>query len=96
MRELHNCIEGLTLTVRKTVIDASDLPEELRSVVPDGMSISGSARLEDAERELITRALQKHPTIKEAAKALGIGERTVYAKMKKYGLPMRSRRGPSA
>ncbi|MBW3533668.1 MAG: sigma-54-dependent Fis family transcriptional regulator, partial [Gemmatimonadetes bacterium] len=39
--------------------------------------------LEDAERELITRALKKYDSNRrQTAKALGISERTLYRKLK--------------
>ena len=47
----------------------------------------GSARIEDAERELIIRALDEADgNRKKAAGILGIGERTLYRKLDKYGL----------
>ncbi len=43
--------------------------------------------LEDNERELISKALQKHQGHRrEAAQDLGISERTLYRKIEKYGL----------
>ncbi|MEL6661054.1 MAG: helix-turn-helix domain-containing protein, partial [Bacteroidota bacterium] len=43
--------------------------------------------LEDNERELINKALQKHQGHRrEAALDLGISERTLYRKIEKYGL----------
>jgi DNA-binding NtrC family response regulator len=91
VRELYNCIEGLTLTVRKTVIDTTALPVEMKGGALDAVRDSESLSLEDAERTLIHQALEFHSTIRDAASALGIGERTVYAKMKKYGISARSR-----
>lgn len=47
----------------------------------------GSSRIDDAERELIIRALDEaNGNRKKAAGILGIGERTLYRKLDKYGL----------
>jgi len=47
----------------------------------------GSINVEDVERDLVTRALnQAGGNRKKAAEMLGIGERTLYRKLDKYGL----------
>jgi transcriptional regulator with PAS, ATPase and Fis domain len=49
--------------------------------------VEESLSLEDREVELITRALQKHRgKRKNAAKELGISERTLYRKIKEYNI----------
>ena len=48
---------------------------------------SGSMKIDDAEKELIMRALDESGgNRKRAAKVLGMGERTLYRKLDKYGL----------
>jgi two-component system response regulator HydG len=43
--------------------------------------------MEDAEKELMIRALDEANGVrKKAARILGIGERTLYRKLDKYGL----------
>jgi two-component system response regulator HydG len=47
----------------------------------------GSVNVEDMEKVLVTRALtEAHGNRKKAAELLGIGERTLYRKLDKYGL----------
>jgi DNA-binding NtrC family response regulator len=50
-------------------------------------TIDESLSIEDKERELILRALKKHKgKRKNAANDLGISERTLYRKIKEYGI----------
>ena len=45
--------------------------------------------LQEAEKEIVRRYLEMYPTRKEVAEVLGIGLRTLHAKIKAYGLPLR-------
>jgi transcriptional regulator with PAS, ATPase and Fis domain len=57
-------------------------PEEIRS-----REVEESLKLEDKELEIISKALEKHKGKRKlAAKELGISERTLYRKIKAYGL----------
>jgi two-component system response regulator HydG len=48
---------------------------------------AGTMKVEDAEKELIMQALDESGgNRKRAAEILGIGERTLYRKLDKYGL----------
>jgi DNA-binding NtrC family response regulator len=68
----------------------ADLDEERTVVFRPGMS------MKDVEREAITAALKEvGGNRREAAEILGIGERTLYRKIKEYEIPLYSRR-PSA
>jgi len=42
--------------------------------------------LDDAEREIIRRTVDAYPTLKEAARVLGIGLRTLHTKLQRYQL----------
>ena len=79
-------------------LDVDDLPEEIAPLVreegdgrvPDGLSGADSLvgrPLNDVERYYIQRALElTDGRREEAATLLGIGERTLYRKIKEYGL----------
>jgi DNA-binding NtrC family response regulator len=90
IRELRNCMESLTLMVAKPVLDVEDLPPNVRGVQSTEIKVSVGMRMEDVEREVIRRNLESHPTIKDTARALGIGLRTLHEKIQKYGLRRRS------
>ncbi len=56
------------------------------SLAANELLIALPARLEDVEREMITRTLGSTASRKAAAAVLGIGLRTLYTKLQKYGL----------
>ncbi|MHC4605435.1 MAG: sigma-54-dependent transcriptional regulator [Planctomycetota bacterium] len=89
VRELRNCIESMIVMSKKDRLDADDIPAHiLRPAAPAGVRADDdSVNLEEAEKELIRQALATNRGNREkAAKQLGIGERTLYRKIKKYGL----------
>jgi DNA-binding NtrC family response regulator len=94
VRELENIVERAVLLCRGQVIDVEDLPVALRP---------GDRRLEEPEpralpdilasieRQAIRVALERHGGVQtQAAAELGISERVLRYKMKKYGLEGRS------
>jgi DNA-binding NtrC family response regulator len=50
--------------------------------------------LRDAERRIIARTLESYPTLKDAARVLGIGLRTLHTKTHLYGLRRRAKAAP--
>ena len=55
--------------------------------VEEAQEVEEVLSLQDSERELIRRALAKHRNRRKyAALELGISERTLYRKIKEYGL----------
>jgi DNA-binding NtrC family response regulator len=90
VRELRNVMESLALMVPKPVIDPEDLPATIRGLASGGIQLPLGTTLSDAERELIRRTLDAYPTIKESARVLGIGLRTLHSKIQLYGLRRRS------
>ncbi len=89
IRELRNCMESLTLTVPQPEIDLADLPSSVRGSEVGEIRLPVGTRMEDAEREIIRRTVDAYPTLKNAARALGIGLRTLHTKLLKYQLRSR-------
>ena len=96
IRELRNCMESLTLTCPRQEIDLADLPPNLREAKGAAeIRLPVGTRMEDAEREIIRRTVEAYPTLKDAARVLGIGLRTLHTKLLRYGLRQAKAR-PSA
>ncbi len=89
VRELKNCIESMVVVTKDTVLGEDDLPCHIvpgRLALPAPKDLSGMS-LQQAERELIRSTLDEcGGNRKEAAKKLGIGERTLYRKLNQYDL----------
>ncbi|MEI7638080.1 MAG: sigma-54 dependent transcriptional regulator, partial [Syntrophus sp. (in: bacteria)] len=91
VRELENILERAVVIGREEVISVEDLPflEESISSSDDGKKAEGLLRgsMEEMERKMIVEAMEKagdHQT--KAAEILGISERMLRYKLKKYGL----------
>ncbi len=82
-------MESLALMGAGTAIDVDDLPPNVRGAREGVVEIAVGTRLADAEKELIRRTLDATPTIREAARVLGIGLRTLHTKIGTYGLRRR-------
>ena len=87
VRELRNCVESMVVLDKDGKIDAEDVPRFVQHP-SDGPAFSGlgGVNLEEKEKESIRKALALCEGNREkAAKMLGIGERTLYRKIKRYG-----------
>ncbi|QDU67200.1 sigma-54-dependent transcriptional regulator [Engelhardtia mirabilis] len=92
VRELRNVVENMVLLTRSDVIGIDDVPEQLL----DGPRVEGGGgggydltgrSLQEVERDLIAANLSLvEGNRQKAAQMLGIGERTLYRKLKEYGL----------
>jgi transcriptional regulator with PAS, ATPase and Fis domain len=89
VRELRNAMESVALMGPKSVVDIQDLPASVRKLDSAAIQISLGTTLDQAEREIIRRTLEAYPTVKESARVLGIGLRTLHSKIRRYGLPSR-------
>jgi two-component system response regulator HydG len=83
VRQLRNVIENMVVLASGQKLTVGDLPAEIRPSGAEpvgGMNNLVGISIEQAEKELIRN------TLKMAARILGIGERTLYRKIKEYGL----------
>ena len=91
IRQLRNVIENMVVLAADRTLAVEDIPAEIHHR-PDqiaGAQLDGLAgiSLEEAEKELIRNTLTMVGGNRErAAGILGIGERTLYRKIKDYGL----------
>ncbi|MFW6133771.1 MAG: sigma-54 interaction domain-containing protein, partial [Planctomycetota bacterium] len=90
IRQLRNVVENMVVLSTNDKLTVDDLPGEIhrRPGGDDGQvrQLAGMS-LDDAEKELIRSTLKMVDGNREqAAKMLGIGERTLYRKIKEYDL----------
>lgn len=97
VRELRNCIESMVVVSAGPVLDGEDLPDyvqrgtQLALAAPmektsEAADLAGMT-LKEVERELIRKTLVKTDgNREEAARILGIGQRTLYRKISEYNL----------
>lgn len=90
IRELKNCIESMVVVSTKAILDIDDIPDHIFQRSHEALSSPGftpGMTVEEAERELIKSTLTTvGGNREEAARMLGIGERTLYRKLDRYGL----------
>lgn len=90
VRELRNAIENMVLLARDEVLTVDDVPELIKGGGGPssalGYDLAGRS-LEEVERELIRTNLDlMEGNRQRTAQVLGMGERTLYRKIKLYGL----------
>ncbi|NNJ24428.1 sigma-54-dependent transcriptional regulator [Alienimonas chondri] len=100
IRQLRNVVERMVVLDTDGLLDAGDLPEEVAGLAQEEGDDTTAARgsgggsdhligrpLSEVERFYAERALEVVGGKREdAAKLLGIGERTLYRKLKEWGL----------
>jgi two-component system response regulator HydG len=94
VRQLRNVVESMVVVDYDGLLDLDDLPEELAGPAepagePSTCSLIGlvGRPLQEIERLFIAETLRVTGGNREAAASkLGIGERTLYRKIKEYGL----------
>ncbi len=94
VRELRNVVESMIVVDYDGVLDVDDLTEDLQSFTVAIPSTNGNAGanalvgkpIDEIEKYYITETLKlTGGNREEAARMLGIGERTLYRKLKEYG-----------
>lgn len=90
VRQLRNVVERMVVLSPGPRLGTETLPPEIRPAggePPRGMHDLVGISIEQAEKELIRNTLKLTGGNREqAARILGIGERTLYRKIKEYGL----------
>ena len=90
VRELRNIMERSVVLVKGEWIEEGNLPPYIRdpSLRPERLIFSvGETTVADAERELILKTLERAEGNKaEAARQLGVDVKTIYNKLKTYGI----------
>ena len=89
VRELENCIERAVILSQDDVIHGHHLPPTLQTAEASGTKPKGTltSALEGVEKELLLEALKSsRGNMAKAAKSLGITERMMGIRVKKYGI----------
>ena len=92
IRQLRHCIRTMVVMCDRDRLDVSDIPPEIAqrpqlSAASSSTAIPLGVSLDELEKRAITETLAKTKGNREqAAKILGIGERTLYRKIKEYNL----------
>ncbi|MFA5293196.1 MAG: sigma-54 dependent transcriptional regulator [Phycisphaerae bacterium] len=87
IRQLKNCIRTMAVMTDSETLDMKDIPAEIHQVRQLSGQVTAGVSLNDLERQAIIDTLTKVDNNREkAAKLLGIGERTLYRKIKEYDI----------
>jgi transcriptional regulator with GAF, ATPase, and Fis domain len=90
VRELENAIERAVVVAERKILSVEDLPEAIRhtdeSLREKSIEIEIGASMDEIEKKIITETLNFSGGIKSrTAQILGIGRRTLYRKLERYG-----------
>lgn len=91
VRELKNCIESMIVVSTRDILDVETVPDNImqrnENKAHSLPCLIAGMTVEEAEKELIKNTLASvGGNREEASKLLGIGERTLYRKIDRYGL----------
>lgn len=90
VRELRNAVESMVVRARGNILTVDDLPPEIGTAPgsdQDGWQFLAGKTAEEVERNHIRVNLDLASGNRQrAAKAMGMSERTLYRKLKEYGL----------
>jgi DNA-binding NtrC family response regulator len=84
IRELQHAIERAVILCKNSTLSIEDFQLVQASATSQSFN---SLNLADVEREVIRKAISKHPNnLTRAAEELGIGRTTLYRKLEEYGI----------
>lgn len=101
VRELENCIENMVVMCRNDILDVEDIPSYIVSEIKnvpdfifseeiglkeDFLQVKFGTPLDELEKQYILFTLNKTKNKAKTAKLLGIGRKTLYNKLERYGL----------
>ncbi|MCY7349417.1 MAG: sigma-54 dependent transcriptional regulator [Cytophagaceae bacterium] len=87
VRELQHAIERAVILTRGTILEPEDFFFGTASTTHEDISFRETMHLEDVEKQLIQKALQKYNgNITEVARDLGLSRQALYRRLEKYGL----------
>lgn len=90
VRELRNAVESMVVRAKGNILTRADLPPEIWAPLPvdqDGWQFLAGRTWQDVERNHIRVSLELCGGNRlKAAKSMGLSERTLYRKIKEYGL----------
>lgn len=87
VRELQNIVERAVVMARGAVVTCADLPAEVQKAAPTLVADTLPAQVEELEKKAIAQALERAGGVQSrAAELLGLTERNLRYKLKKYGL----------
>ena len=89
VRELKHVIERMVVTARDAQLNVKDLPREIMEAKKVAGPGKGAQTKEEAEKENIQKALiESNGNQSRAADKLGVTRKTLFNKIKKYGLKL--------
>jgi len=90
VRELRNAVESMVVRAKGNILTRADLPPEIWAPLPvdqDGWQFLAGRTWQDVERNHIRVSLELCGGNRlKAARSMGLSERTLYRKIKEYGL----------
>jgi two-component system, NtrC family, response regulator HydG len=90
VRELRNAVESMVVRAKGNILTRADLPPEIWAPLPtdqDGWQFLAGRTWQDVEKNHIRVSLELCGGNRlKTAKAMGLSERTLYRKIKEYGL----------
>jgi two-component system response regulator HydG len=90
VRELRNAVESMVVRAKGNILTRADLPPEIWAPLPvdqDGWQFLAGRTWQDVEKNHIRVTLELCGGNRlKTAKAMGLSERTLYRKIKEYGL----------